>query len=158
MILIPLFCFATLLKSHLGMGICWASCKFAAYFQNTLYYEHLWMTVSELGIQWKQNVWNVRLMNQRYDQVWFLEKDFRIVSPSYFVYDYSSRKMFLMWYSIKWPNFIIWLTLLLEILGNISFSIHFSAWSKTRNQKNLNIFTTKRAFKLVLYFSLLLFC
>ena len=110
------------------------------------------MTVSELGIQWKQNVWNVRLMNQRYDQVWFLEKDFRIVSPSYFVYDYSSRKMFLMWYSIKWPNFIIWLTLLLEILGNISFSSHFSAWSKTRNQKNLNTLTTKELLRWIYTF------
>ena len=30
-----------------------------------------------------------------------------------------SRKMFLMLYSINGPNFIVWLSLLLEILGNI---------------------------------------
>ena len=34
-----------------------------------------------------------------------LEKDLGIVSLPYFVYDFS-RKMFLMLYSINWPNFI----------------------------------------------------
>ena len=36
----PYFDIATLLKSHFGKGV---SCKFAIYFQNTFYYEHLWV-------------------------------------------------------------------------------------------------------------------
>ena len=43
-------------------------------------------------------------------------------SPPNFVYDFS-RKMFLMLYSINWPNFIVWLPLLLEILGNMCITI-----------------------------------
>ena len=35
-----------------------------------------------------------------------------------FVYDFS-RKTFLILYSINWPNFIVWLSLHLEILGNM---------------------------------------
>ena len=31
--------------------------------------------------------------------------------------------MFLMLYSINWPNFIVWLPLLLEILGNMCIAI-----------------------------------
>ena len=49
----------------------------------------------------------------------FLETSSRIVSTPHFVYDFS-RKMFLTLYSINWPNFIDWLPLLLEILGNTS--------------------------------------
>ena len=48
----------------------------------------------------------------------FLEKDLGIVSSPHFVYDFS-RKMLLMLYSINWPNLIVWLPLLLEILGNM---------------------------------------
>ena len=48
----------------------------------------------------------------------FLDKRLGIVSPAYSVYDFST-KMFLMLYSINRPNFIVWLLLLLEILGNI---------------------------------------
>ena len=51
-----------------------------------------------------------------------LEKDLGIVSPSHFVYDFS-EKMFLMLYSINWPNFIVWLPSLLEILGNMCIAI-----------------------------------
>ena len=47
-----------------------------------------------------------------------LEKGLGIVSPSYFVYNYS-RKMVLMLYSINWRNFIVRLILLLATLGNI---------------------------------------
>ena len=39
-----------------------------------------------------------------------------------FVYDFS-RKMLLKLHSINWPNFIVWLTLLLQILGNICITI-----------------------------------
>ena len=48
----------------------------------------------------------------------FLDKSLGMVSPIHFVYDFSI-KMFLMLYSINWPNFIVCLPLLLEILGNI---------------------------------------
>ena len=53
----------------------------------------------------------------------FLEMDgLGLVSPPHFVYDFS-RKIFLMLHSINWPNFIVWLPLLLEILGNMCFKI-----------------------------------
>ena len=41
-----------------------------------------------------------------------------IVSPAHVVYDYSTE-IFLMLYSINWPNFIAWLPFLLKILGNM---------------------------------------
>ena len=52
----------------------------------------------------------------------FLDKDLGIVSPAHFVYDFST-KMFLMLYSINWPNFIAWLPFFLEILGNVCIAI-----------------------------------
>ena len=53
-----------------------------------------------------------------------LDKGLGIVSPAHFMYGFST-KMFLMLYSINWPNFIAWLSLLLEILGNICIAIVF---------------------------------
>ena len=50
-----------------------------------------------------------------------LDKGLGIVSPAHFAYDFST-KMFLL-YSINWPNFIAWLPLLLEILGNMCIAI-----------------------------------
>ena len=47
----------------------------------------------------------------------FLEKGLRIVPPPHFEYGFS-RKKFLKLYSINCLNFIVWLRLLLEILGN----------------------------------------
>ena len=52
----------------------------------------------------------------------FRENCLGIVFPLYFVYDFS-RKLFLIFHSIKWPNFIIWLSLSLEILGNMCIAI-----------------------------------
>ena len=52
----------------------------------------------------------------------FLGKILEIVHPSYFVHEFS-RKMVLMLYSINWPNFIVWLPLLLEIFGNMCIAI-----------------------------------
>ena len=52
----------------------------------------------------------------------FLKKGLGIVSPAHFVYDFST-KMFLLLYSINWPNFIAWLSLLLEILSNMCIAI-----------------------------------
>ena len=47
----------------------------------------------------------------------FSEKSLELVSPPHILYDFS-RKLFLMLHSINWPNFIVWLPLVLEILGN----------------------------------------
>ena len=52
----------------------------------------------------------------------FSDKCLGLVPPPHFVYDFS-RKMFLILHSISWPNFIIWLYLLLEILDNMSITI-----------------------------------
>ena len=48
----------------------------------------------------------------------FLDKVLGIVSPALFVYDFSTKMLF-MFYSINLPNFTAWLPLLLEILGNV---------------------------------------
>ena len=53
----------------------------------------------------------------------FLDKDLGIVSPAYFVCDFSTT-VFLMLYCINWPNSIAWLPLLLEILGNMCIAIY----------------------------------
>ena len=47
-----------------------------------------------------------------------LENGAWLVSSPYLVYDFS-RKIFLLLHSINWPNFIVWLPLLLEILSNM---------------------------------------
>ena len=47
-----------------------------------------------------------------------LDKGLGIVSAAYFVNDFST-KMLLKLYSINCPNFIVWLLLRLEILGNM---------------------------------------
>ena len=51
-----------------------------------------------------------------------LDKGLGIVSPADFMYDFST-KMFLILYCINWPNFIVWLPLLLEILNNMCIAI-----------------------------------
>ena len=48
----------------------------------------------------------------------FLEKGWELVFPVDFMYDFSS-KMFLMLYSITWPDLTFWLPVLFEILGNM---------------------------------------
>ena len=65
---------------------------------------------------------NFRLFIQRHAQFWFFRKGLGIVSPPHFLYNFS-RKMFLILYSINWPNFIVWLPLIFEILGNICIAI-----------------------------------
>ena len=61
-------------------------------------------------------------MIQGYAQFWFFIKGLGIFSPPCFAYDFS-RKMFLMICSINWPNLLVWLPLLLEILGNMCIAI-----------------------------------
>ena len=54
----------------------------------------------------------------------FFKKEYetKFLTAPHFVND-ASRKIFLMLYSITWPNFIVWLHLLLEILGNMCIEI-----------------------------------
>ena len=59
------------------------------------------------------NYWSRDMLN--FD---FLEKGLELVSLPNSLYDFS-RKMFLMLYSINRSNFIVWLSLLPEILGNM---------------------------------------
>ena len=47
----------------------------------------------------------------------FLEKVLGLVSPSHFLYDFS-KKMLILLYSINSPDFIVFFSILLEILGN----------------------------------------
>ena len=51
----------------------------------------------------------------------FLDKGLGIFSPAHFVYD-SSMKMFLVLYSINWPNLIAW-PLVLDKLGKMCIAI-----------------------------------
>ena len=95
-----------------------------------------------------------------------LEKDLGIVSPPQFVHDIS-KKMFLMLYSINWPNLIAWLFLLFEILINmciaivcfprfdvinleieLNFLIKSLFYMNKESRQILNILRTKRAFKM----------
>ena len=97
----------------------------------------------------------------------FLKKDLELVAPPHFEHDFQ-EKIFLMLYSINWLDFIVWLSLLFEISGNmfivivccpvcdvmnfeiyLSLSSRFPKWPKRQN-KNLNITRTKRAFKAAL--------
>ena len=52
----------------------------------------------------------------------FQKRNLRLVSPPHFVYDFS-RKIFLMFYVTNWPNFIVWLTILLNIMRNMWIAI-----------------------------------
>ena len=51
-----------------------------------------------------------------------LGKGLKKFFPPHSVYDFSTKR-FLMLYSIKLPNFIVWLPLFLEILANICIAI-----------------------------------
>ena len=62
---------------------------------------------------------NFRLLS-RDTQFWFFRKWSDIVSPQWMIFQ---KKLFLMLHSINWPNFIVWWSLLLEILGNMCIAI-----------------------------------
>ena len=70
-----------------------------------------------LKVAYNRNNWSRDMLN--FD---FLDQSLVVNSPAHFVYNFST-KMFLMLYSINWPNFIAWLLLLLEILGNMCIAI-----------------------------------
>ena len=88
-----------------------------------------------------------------------------LVSLPHFPHNFW-RKIFFLLCSINWPNFIVWLTLLCEILGNMciaivckpgcdamNFEVHlifltlFFLHDQKVLTKTLNILRTKRAFK-----------
>ena len=71
----------------------------------------------QIGIELKQVYKTVHYWSRDMLNFVFLEKDPGIISPSYFMNDFS-RKMFLMLHSINWPNFIAWLSLLPEAMAN----------------------------------------
>ena len=52
----------------------------------------------------------------------FFENGLGIDSPLHFAYDFSS-KMYILLYFINWPNFILWVPLLLEIFGEMCIAI-----------------------------------
>ena len=52
----------------------------------------------------------------------FLEKSVGMVSPAHFVYDFSGKMTFML-HSITWPNFIVLLPFLLDILGYMCVAI-----------------------------------
>ena len=87
-------------------------CRFVlVYFDslNLAYYENkLYKTLD----YWSKDMLNFHL----------LEKGLGIVSPPHFVFDFP-RKTFLMIYFINWPNFIVWLLFLIEILVNMCMII-----------------------------------
>ena len=112
--------------------------------------------------------------NKLYKTLGYWSRDmlnFVFLSPPHFMHHFP-RKMLLMVHSINWPNFTVWLPLLLEILGNVCITIvcwlgydvinfetnliipikPFFIWPKNQ-KKNLNIFITKRVFKVKFQFS-----
>ena len=52
----------------------------------------------------------------------FLKKKLRLVLLPHFLHDFW-RKIFLLLYSLNWPNFIFWLPLFRETLGNMCIVI-----------------------------------
>ena len=87
----------------------------------------------------------------------------KIASLSHFQHSFWKKKTFLLLYSITWPNFIVSLSLLREILENclsirlwrhkswnwlyLSNQAVFSKWPKVQD-KNLIILRTEKAFKI----------
>ena len=82
----------------------------------------LYFNSPQLSIQQKQTVktldyWSRDMLNFN-----FSEKGMGLVFPPHFEHDFS-RKMFLILHFINWPNYIVWLPLLLEILANICITL-----------------------------------
>ena len=86
-----------------------------------------------------------------------LEKSLAIVFPPHFVYEFSRKMSYVIF--INWPNFIVWLSLVSEILRNMCNAIVFflgfgvmNFFSLIRSffylTKYFNNLRTKRAFKM----------
>ena len=72
-------------------------------------------------------------------------KGLGLAPPSCFVYDFL-RQILLMLYSINWPNFILWLSLRLEILGNMCIVIICCPVCDVIHFRNSNSFLIKLFF------------
>ena len=92
--------------------------------------------------------------NYKFSDCWsrdmfnFLEKGLAIVFPPHFVHDFS-RKILIILYSTTWPHSIVWLSSLLEILGNmcIVIIICFPVYDAIQLEINLN-FLIKQFFQI----------
>ena len=84
-------------------------------------YKNIWITLNlpynKSKVYKTLDYWSRDMFNFN-----FSEKGLGLVSPPHFVYDFWG-KMFIMLHSINWPNFIVWLSLLLAILGNMCITI-----------------------------------
>ena len=89
------------LKSYIVCFYCMPSWGLSIYFETTLQAACFYLILSFFS-KWKE-VWNY--------------------SSCLIFYIGFEKKLFLLWYSINWPSFIVWLSLLREILGNLSISI-----------------------------------
>ena len=68
------------------------------------------------------------------------KQDLGLVAMSYFQHDFSIEIFFAL-YFLNWQNFIVWLSLLLEILGNICINIIcFTVYYVINFEINLNFF------------------
>ena len=90
---------------------------------------------------------------------WKTKRRLKLVSLPHFFYDFW-RKIFLLSYSIIWPNFIAWLPLIHETLSNICIAIVcwpgcdftkletnqvvFSTWPKSQDQNYLEKVSRKQ--------------
>ena len=79
--------------------------------------------IPQISKQWKQTSYKFRLLIERYIQFWFFRKGSGNSFFTTFCVWFSKKTMFLMLYSINWPNFIAWLPSLTEILGNMCIAI-----------------------------------
>ena len=73
---------------------------------------------TQLGNTIKANRIKLWILYPEICSIFIFLKDLVLVPPPHFMYDFLTT-MFLMLYSINWPNFTFWLRSLLEILGNI---------------------------------------
>ena len=104
----PLFVFQ---KSYIWGKSKWSAAKFQ-------------YTVTVFCLTYNRNMFHITLgyWSRDMSNFEFLERGLGIVSPLHFVYDFLG-KLFLMLYSINWPNIITWLYLLLRTLINICIAI-----------------------------------
>ena len=101
----------------------------------------IYLVVIDLDIQWKQTVQHFRLLIQRYAQFWVFRKGSGNSFSTTFPW-----KIFVMLHSINWPNLIVSMLLLFEILGSVFTAIVcFPGYYVIHFETNL-IFLTKPFF------------
>ena len=87
-----------------------------------------------------QNILKIRLK-----LFWKTKRGLELVSRPVLLHVFL-RKIFLMLYYINWPNFVVWLPLLLEILGNMCIGIICCTACDDINFKINHSFLIKRCF------------